>query len=115
MRSHHSMPHHHRDPFSSGAWTGAGPLAASGKKGGTGIVGVAYNSGAAGFRIGYGANGSATQNADAFNHVLASGMDVVNASWGYSTAYQDNFFSSSFASSKTAIQNDVATGRGGLG
>ena len=42
-------------------------------------------------------------------------MDVVNASWGYTTAYQDNFFSSAFSASKTAIQNDVANGRGGLG
>jgi subtilisin family serine protease len=42
-------------------------------------------------------------------------MDVVNASWGYSTPYADNFFSSAFSPSKTEIQNDVANGRGGLG
>jgi subtilisin-like proprotein convertase family protein len=41
-------------------------------------------------------------------------MDVANASWGYSGLYQDNFLSS-FSSSQTAIQNDVANGRGGLG
>jgi subtilisin-like proprotein convertase family protein len=41
-------------------------------------------------------------------------MDVTNASWGYTTAYQDNFYLS-WSSSKTAIQNDVANGRAGLG
>src|SRR5262249_32312511 len=82
---------------------------------GTGSVGVAYNAGMTGFRIGYDANGSASQNADAFNHAVANGMDVVNASWGYSTAYSDNFFSSGFATSKSAIENAVVNGRGGLG
>jgi len=78
-------------------------------------VGVAYNAGVAGFRIGYGSNGSGSQIADAFNHVLTSGMDVVNASWGYTTGYSDNFFSSAFAATNSAIQNDIANGRGGLG
>ncbi|MBR1179840.1 S8 family serine peptidase [Bradyrhizobium sp. KB893862 SZCCT0404] len=82
---------------------------------GTGVVGVAHDASMAGFRIGYGANGSASQIADAFNHILASGMDVVNASWGYPTAYSDNFLSTAFAATKSAIQNDVAMGRGGLG
>jgi len=81
---------------------------------GAGVVGVAYNAGLAGFRISY-TTGGPSQLTDAFNHALSSGMDVVNASWGYTTAYQDNFFSSSFSSSKTAILNDVANGRGGLG
>src|SRR5262249_51584514 len=78
-------------------------------------IGVAYNSGLTGFRIGYGANGSTSQVADAFNHLLTNGMDVANASWGYTTAYSDNFFSASFATTKAAIQNDVANGRGALG
>src|SRR6266404_6794471 len=82
---------------------------------GSGVVGVAYNAGIAGFRISYGTGGGPSQLTDALNHAMTSGMDVANASWGYTTAYQDNFFSSSFAPSKTAIQNDVANGRGGLG
>jgi len=81
---------------------------------GSGAVGVAYNAGIAGFRISYGSGGGPSQLADALNHVLANGMDIANASWGYSTPYQDNF-SSTFSSSKTAIQNDVMNGRGGLG
>jgi subtilisin-like proprotein convertase family protein len=92
--------------------TVAGVLAA--ERDGTGDVGVAYNASIAGFRIAYGSTGNASQIADALNHLVTSGMDVANASWGYTTAYQDNFFSS-WSSSKTAIQNDVASGRGGLG
>jgi subtilisin-like proprotein convertase family protein len=92
--------------------TVAGVLA--GARDGAGVVGVAYNAGIAGFRIGFGANGSTSQNTDALNHILTNGMDVANASWGYSSPYQDNFLSS-FSSSQTAIQNDVANGRAGLG
>src|SRR5262249_299498 len=90
----------------------AGVLAAA--RDGSGIVGVAYNAGFAGIRIGYGANGNPSQYADALNHLATNGFDVGNASWGYTTPYQDNF-SSSWSSSKTAILNDVARGRGGLG
>ncbi|MDN5005274.1 S8 family serine peptidase [Bradyrhizobium sp. GCM10027634] len=82
---------------------------------GTGTVGVAYDAGIAGFRISYGTGGGPSQINDAFSHTLSSGMDVVNASWGYATAYSDNFFSSGFAASKTAILNEVMYGRGGLG
>jgi subtilisin-like proprotein convertase family protein len=81
---------------------------------GTGTVGVAYNAELAGYRIGYGANGSPSQIADAFNHALSSGMDVANNSWSYSS-FGDDFYSSSFAGSKSAILNDVMQGRGGLG
>jgi subtilisin family serine protease/subtilisin-like proprotein convertase family protein len=80
---------------------------------GTGVVGVAYNAGVAGLRISY-SSGGPSQLADAINHLKTNGMDVGNASWGYTTPYQDNF-SSSFSASKTAIQSAVADGRGGLG
>jgi subtilisin-like proprotein convertase family protein len=86
-----------------------------GARNGSGIVGVAYNAGIAGFRMSFGAGGGPGQINDTFNHALANGMDIVNASWGYATAYQDNFYSSSFAASKTVIQNDIVKGRGGLG
>lgn len=85
-----------------------------GARDGSGVVGVAYDAKLADFRISYTSGGPA-QIADALNHLLTSGMDVANASWGYSAAFQDNFFSASYASSKSAIQNDVAKGRGGLG
>ncbi|MDN4988493.1 MULTISPECIES: S8 family serine peptidase [unclassified Bradyrhizobium] len=92
--------------------TVAGVLAAA--HDGSGIAGIAYHAGIAGFRISY-STGGPSQIADAFNHLATNGMDVANASWGYSAAYQDNFFSSSFGSSKSAILNDAANGRGGLG
>ena len=82
---------------------------------GTGIVGVAYNAGIAGFRISYGADGGPAQINDAFAHARASGMDVVNASWGYTTPFADNFKSSGFSGSKAEFINDVMYGRGGLG
>jgi len=91
--------------------TVAGVLAAA--RDGSGIVGVAYNADIAGFRISY-STGSPSQLADALNHLVTNGMDIANASWGYATPYQDNFFGA-WASSKAAIINDVAQGRGGLG
>ncbi|MBR1126689.1 S8 family serine peptidase [Bradyrhizobium iriomotense] len=90
--------------------TVAGVLAAA--HNGYGIAGIAYNSGIAGFRISY-SSGGASQIADAFNHLVASGMDIANASWGYSTAFQDNFGTGSAA--RTAIQAGVTSGRNGLG
>jgi subtilisin-like proprotein convertase family protein len=92
--------------------TVAGVLAAA--RNGTGLVGVAYDSGIAGIRIGYGANGNSAQYADALRHLASSGFDVGNCSWGYSTPYQDNF-NTYWSSSKSAIQYDVQSGRHGLG
>jgi subtilisin family serine protease len=92
--------------------TVAGVLAAA--HNGIGIAGIAYDAGIAGFRISY-STGGPSQIADAINHLATNGMDVANASWGYSSAYQDNFLASSFGVAKSAIQNDVANGRHGLG
>src|SRR6266404_5235454 len=92
--------------------TVAGILAAADN--GVGVVGVAFNAGFAGDRIGYGSSGSASQYADALNHLLTSGFDVANNSWGYSTPFQDNF-NSYWSSSRSAILNDVTNGRAGLG
>jgi subtilisin-like proprotein convertase family protein len=91
--------------------TVAGIAAAS--REGSGIVGVAYDAAIAGFRISYSTSSPSTL-ADALNHLVTGGMDVANASWGYSTAFQDNF-ESNFSSSRTAIENVVSNGRGGLG
>lgn len=82
---------------------------------GTGLIGVAYDAGIAGFRISYGTGGGPSQINDAFAHARAAGMDVVNSSWGYTTAFTDNFKNPSFAGSKTEFINDVMYGRGGLG
>jgi hypothetical protein len=62
--------------------TVAGVVAAA--RDGTGIVGVAYDAGFAGFRISYSTGGPA-ELADALNHLVTSGMHIGNASWGYAT------------------------------
>lgn len=93
--------------------TVAGVLA--GAKNGSGMVGVAYGARIAGIRIGYGSAGNAAQYPDALNRVATNGFDVANASWGYSTPFQDDFKSYWASPSKTAIVNDVQVGRGGLG
>jgi subtilisin-like proprotein convertase family protein len=85
-----------------------------GARDGTGIVGVAYDAGIAGFRISY-SSGGPGQFADAFNQTLNNGVDLVNASWGYSTPYVDNFLTSVFATSAAAICDAAMFGRDGLG
>src|SRR5262249_36900898 len=94
-----------------GTWV-AGVAAAAAD--GTGVVGVAPGASWAAFEIGYGSAGNTTQYADALNPLPTSGMDVANASWGYSTPFQDNF-SSYWSGLGSAILNDVQHGRGGLG
>lgn len=93
--------------------TVAGVLAAA--RNGSGIVGVAYDADVAGFRIGYGANGSVSQITDALNAALMRGMDVINASWSFGTPYTDNFNYVGFDAVKAALQSAAANGRGGLG
>ncbi len=80
---------------------------------GIGMVGVAHDATLAGYRIGYGSNGSTSQYADALSR--QRDVDVSNNSWGYSTVFQDNFKSSSFAGIAKAMQESVDLGRDGLG
>jgi subtilisin-like proprotein convertase family protein len=89
----------------------AGVIAAD--RNGTGTVGVAYGATIDGFRIGFGANGTTAQIADALSRQTT--MDVTNDSWGFSTPFGDNFRSSFFSASAQALANDAALGRGGLG
>jgi hypothetical protein len=49
---------------------------------------MSFNAGFAGDRIGYGSNGNTSQYADALNHLLTSGFDVANNSWGYATPFR---------------------------
>ena len=79
-----------------------------------GTVGVAYGAELAGFRIGYGSDGSPEQYAQALQAAGLS-MDVVNNSWAFSDPFADNFQNISFASSGAALQTGVAEGRDGLG
>lgn len=79
---------------------------------GTGTVGVAPDATLIGLRIGYGANGSASQIVAALN--AGATADVVNNSWGYSTFFSDNF-DAGMSSAEAAIIGGVSAGRGGLG
>ncbi|MDB5366289.1 MAG: hypothetical protein JWM77_2216 [Rhodospirillales bacterium] len=90
----------------------AGTIAAAAN--GIGTVGVAYDATLISYQIGYGSAGSPTQYANAIK-AAAANADIANNSWSYSTPFQDNFFSFSFASSKTAIDTAASQGRGGLG
>ncbi|MDA5193991.1 putative Ig domain-containing protein [Govanella unica] len=90
----------------------AGVIAAAAN--GIGGVGVAYNAEIAGFRIGFGSAGNILSTADALLRAAAV-SDVVNSSWAYTTAFQDNFKLYGFAQAGAALQTGAATGRDGLG
>ena len=79
-------------------------------------VGVAFGAEVAGFRMGFGAQGSVAQETASFEKQVD--VDVSNNSWGYNGFFFDNFDDPSnfgFDDSGAAIENAVATGRGGLG
>ncbi len=90
----------------------AGVIAAEAN--GEGPVGVAYNAEIAGFRIGYGSAGSISQITTAITKAWAV-SDVVNSSWGYSTAFQDNFKNYGYSQAGQALADGAIQGRGGLG
>jgi subtilisin-like proprotein convertase family protein len=80
---------------------------------GTGIVGTAHGATVAGLRVGFGANGTAAQFADALRD--GARFDISNNSWAYTTHFQDNFDNWVFSANDTAMAFAAATGRGGLG
>ncbi len=79
---------------------------------GTGMVGVAPDATLVGIRVGFGSSGVTT-----FGAALAYGSnyDVINNSWGYTSAFIDNFQMSYMASLRDAMVNGMNNGRGGLG
>src|SRR5690606_23624581 len=90
----------------------AGVIAAAAN--GIGSVGVAYGAEIAGFRMGFGSNGSTTQTTAAINAAWQV-SDIVNSSWSYSTAFQDNFSKYGYSSAGAALEAGVTEGRDGLG
>jgi len=78
-----------------------------------GSVGVAPDATIAGFRMGFGANGTLGQITE--NLQLQVNVDISNNSWGFGGFFGDNFKSSAFAAHGQAIENAVANGRDGLG
>ncbi|PJK27360.1 S8 family serine peptidase, partial [Minwuia thermotolerans] len=80
---------------------------------GFGSVGVAFDATIAGFRMGFGADGTLGQITE--NLRLQTSVDISNNSWGFGGFFSDNFKSSAFAPHATALEEAVATGRDGLG
>jgi len=100
------------DPADRHGTAVAGTIAAEADNG-YGGSGVAPEAEIAGFRIGYGQNGSTSQVADALQQQV--NVDISNNSWKYGGYFTDNFLSSGFASSAQAIEDAVTYGRDGLG
>ncbi len=90
----------------------AGVIAA--EAGAIGGVGVASGASLVGYRIGFGASGGLDQIRGAFERA-ASGVDVLNCSWGFGGTFVDSFWSGSFASLGQALEGAARNGRGGLG
>jgi subtilisin-like proprotein convertase family protein len=81
---------------------------------GYGTVGVAPGATLAGFYARFGTGGSSrAEMADLLAHQV--NVDVSNNSWGYGTAFSDNFQNASWAPIKNALQLGVTDGRDGLG
>ncbi|WP_416896171.1 MAG: S8 family serine peptidase [Minwuia sp.] len=75
--------------------------------------GVAPDATIAGFRMGFGANGTLQQITE--NIALQVNVDVSNNSWGFGGFFGDNFKSSIFRPHANALEDTVEFGREGLG
>jgi subtilisin-like proprotein convertase family protein len=80
---------------------------------GSGMLGVAPGAEIAGFRMGYGADGSLAQVLAQVTNIAT--VDVANNSWSFGGVFTDNFRSPAFSAHGQALQNAVAAGRDGLG
>src|SRR4051794_2556810 len=95
-----------------GTWV-AGVVGAAANNG-YGTVGVASGATLAGFYARFGAGGSSrSEIADLLAHQV--NVDVSNNSWGYATAFSDNFQNASWAPIADALHLGVTQGRDGLG
>ncbi|MCP5229071.1 S8 family serine peptidase [Accumulibacter sp.] len=92
--------------------TVAGVIAAA-LDNGEGGAGVAPEATLAGYRIGFGANGSYQQILSAFQWMAS--IDVANNSWSFDGFLGDSFLDPGFAPIGVALDTALATGRGGLG
>lgn len=90
----------------------AGVIAAE-QGNGHGGTGVAPDATIAGFRMGYGKDGSFQQEIDLLKKQV--NVDISNNSWGYGSFFYDNFETANFQQQANAIQNAVIQGRDGLG
>ena len=105
------------DPFPGEAsdrhGTAVSGVIAAALNNGIGGAGVAPEASLAGYRIGFGANGTLEQLLAAFQ--LLTAVDVANNSWGFDGYFGDNFLDPEFAPIGDALAAALAAGRGGLG
>jgi subtilisin family serine protease len=108
--------HHDIEPDSPSATHGtwvAGVVGATANNG-YGTVGVAPDATLAGFYTRFGTGGSSrAEVADLLGHQV--NVDVSNNSWGYATAFSDNFQNAAWAPIADALHQGVTGGRDGLG
>ncbi len=90
----------------------AGVIAAE-MNNGLGGAGVAPDADLAGFRIGYGADGSSSQTLTALQKQV--NVDISNNSWKYGGFFADNFQSYQYSGMGKAIEDAATYGRDGLG
>jgi Ca2+-binding RTX toxin-like protein/subtilisin-like proprotein convertase family protein len=95
-----------------GTWV-AGVLGASATNE-VGAIGVAPDATLVGYYARFGLGGSSAMEL-AKLLALQVNVDVSNSSWGYSTAFSDNFLNASWAPVENAISNAAEHGRGSLG
>lgn len=79
----------------------------------SGLSAVAPGVGIAGYRIGFGAEGSLAMYTQAIRDQAR--VDVSNNSWGFVSPFSDNFQQSGFARFAEALEFAATEGRGGLG
>src|SRR4051812_2726804 len=95
-----------------GTWV-AGVIGASATNE-VGAIGVAPDATLVGYYARFGLGGSSAMEL-AKLLALQVNVDVSNSSWGYSTAFSDNFMNASWAPVENAITNAVEHGRNSLG
>ncbi len=82
-------------------------------------AGVAFDSDILGVKRGFNGQGTIDDIIEGFEHVLASGADIMNNSWGINAAFGDNkkidFIGTDTADVVNQFQNLVENGRDGLG
>ncbi|MBL8394876.1 MAG: S8 family serine peptidase [Candidatus Accumulibacter sp.] len=100
------------DPTDRHGTTVAGVIAAAldNAIGGSGVAPAAT---LAGFRIGFGNNGTLGQILEAYERLVT--VDVANNSWGFGGFFSDSFLDPELGGIAAALQTALASGRNGLG
>lgn len=86
---------------------------------GSGTVGVAFDADGVGIRQGFGADTNLADTVEAFQYALATGLDILNNSWGFTATFMDDngieFAGTDIYTIRDTMIDMVEQGRGGLG